>query len=207
MRAPAIAGFLVLGLLGGPLHAFDTSFGGQIGLAQPQSDLAAGKWLTGRGGASAGLYGLIDLGNSHALRARADATFIRPGTINLIDGGGGTQLYAENARTRLLIAGLDYNYFILQHAFEGPYVIMGLGYAWASFTGARIVPGGLDAPPADWPARQSAQSLQYALGMGWRFSPHLGGEFRFTQGAFRDVGVPYTMVKSPILNLGLTLDF
>jgi len=207
MRTPAIASILGLGLLGGPLLAYDAYLGGQIALVQPQSDLNGGKWLHGRAGASAGLYGLFDLGNSHALRARADGTFVRAGKINIVDGGGDAQLYAQDARTRILSAGIDYNYYWFQHLMEGPYAILGLGYAWASFTGARPVPGGVGAPPTSWPANQNARAVQYALGMGWKFSPRLGGEFRFTQSTFRDVGVPFGTVKAPVLSLGLTFEY
>jgi len=207
MRAQATASVLCLGLLGGPLAAGDSTFGGQIALIQPQSDLNGGKWLHGRAGVSAGLHGLFDLGYSHALRPRADLSLIQGGTINIIDSGGDSQQFAQDAKTRILAVGLDYNFYIMEHHLEGPYTIVGLGYAWASFSGARLLAGGAGTPPAVWPSNQSAGAIQYALGMGWKASPHLGGEFRFTQSTFRDIGVPFAQVKAPAFSLSLTVEY
>jgi hypothetical protein len=195
-----------LALAGVPLAAEGPALGGQIGLAQAQGDLSGGKWLRGRAGATAGLYSLFELGYGNALRPRADATFYPAGPIAVINGGGDYRRFTETAKASILDLALDYAFFMYGQHFEGPYVILGLGYSWASLTGASLQPGGL-APPAALPASQRARALQYALGAGWRFNALLGAEFRFSQSNFRHVGDADTIMKAPAFGLSLTVDF
>jgi hypothetical protein len=207
MRTTAIVLIHCLGLAAFPLLAEAPVLGGQIALVQPQGDLSGDKWFRGRAGGSAGLYELIDIRYGNALRPRLDVTLIGNGPVNIIDGGGNYHLFTENAKTRILALAVDYNFFFAGHHFEGPYSILGFGYSMLYFTGAELVPGGIGVPPDPWPASQHAHSLEYAAGMGWKFSPSLGSEFRYTQGNYRNMGTTYTIVKAPVLNLSLTLDF
>lgn len=203
MGSAAIA-LVSLALLGAPVRADAPLVGVQVALVQPESDLNGGKWLHGRAGAMAGVHAVFDLEGGHAVCVRADATYYRSGLINLFDGSGSTQLYAQDARARILALGADYNYFFTAEHLEGVYLLLGAGWSWAALTEATQVSG---PPVSAWPADQHSSSFQYALGLGWKFMPHLGSEFRFTQSSFRDLGVSGTLVKAPALSLGLTIDY
>jgi len=203
MGRPAVAPFC-LALLGCPLLAELPQFGVQVAVVQPESDLNGGKWVGGRVGASAGVHVLLDLDGGHGLCLRGDATSFRSGPIRLFDGSGSTQLYGEDAKARILALGADYRFHFASSHLEGPYGLLGAGWSWASLTGAALTEGG---PVASWPADQRATSFQFALGLGWRFLPQVGGELRYTQSSFRDLGAPGTLMKAPTLSLGLTLDY
>ena len=205
MKARAALVLGVLALPGGPLGADVPILGGQLNLVLPQGDLNGGKWARGRMGLGGGLHCTFDLSGGHALNLRGDLANLSEGQVNILTYEGSTQLYAERAKVRTLALALDYCYFMSSNPAEGPYFLIGLGQEWLRSTGARLVPGGVG-PDVAWPAEHSNSTMQYALGLGHKFRPHVGAEFRFTQGNYKNVAVPWTSMKTPTFTLSLTLD-
>ena len=206
MRTLAALVLGVLALPGGPLAANLPILGGQVSLVLPQGDLNGGKGVHGREGLGGGLHGTFDLDGGHALNLRGAFAQIREGRVNILTYDGSTQLYAEEAKVRSLALALDYCFFLSSNPAEGPYFLIGLGQQWIRSSGAHLVPGGVG-PDVAWPAEHSNSTIQYALGLGHKFRPHLGGEFRFTQGNFKNVALPWTSMKTPTFTVSLTLDY
>ena len=205
MRFRAALAFGVLALLGGALKAGAPILGGQLSLALPQGDLNGGKWAHGRYGLGGGLHCTFDLDGGHALNLRGDIADINEGQVNILAYDGSTMVYAERAKVRTQALALDYCFFPSSSPAEGPYFLLGLGREWIRSRDAVQVPGGVG-PAVDWPAEHSNSTLQYALGVGWKFRPHLGWETRFTQGNYKNVAVPWTAMKTPTLTVALTMD-
>ena len=206
MNRAAPLALALLALPGRVLLAGDPILGGQLTLALPQGDLNGGKWMHGRTGLGAGLHCLVDLDGGHALNLRGDWTAIREGQVNLIASDGSVQLFAEQAKVRILALGVDYNFYFSSNPVEGPYFLVGLGQSWFRSSGASQVPGGIGGPIA-WPSSHGGSALQYALGAGHKLRPHLGWEFRFTQANYGRPGIDGASLKTPMFNLSLNLDY
>jgi hypothetical protein len=192
--------------LAGPLRADEPVYGGQVSLCLPQDDLNGGKRYHGNAGLGAGVHLLWTYAGGHALRLRGDGSLLPRGPIQVQDRDRDTLLYTESAKVRLLQAGADYNFFPAGVP-EGLYFLAGLGYTWAGFYGAGLVPGGQGDLATPWPSHHSASALTYALGLGTRVTEHLGGELRFAQADLGNVGVAGTSVRALTVNASLTLDF
>ena len=208
IRLPFLAalGLAVLCGLNGPRRADVPELGGQLTVSQLESNLGgSAKWFTGKPGVGGGLHCLFDLGGGHALRPRGDVAFFRDGPIKLMSADDKVQLYQETAKIRLLSLGMDYNYFPAANNTEGFYILLGLAGSSLHCTGAAWAPGA-GTPGSAWPASQSASALSYSAGAGWRLTPHLGTELRYSQSMFKNLGISGTAVKSPVLNLSLTMD-
>jgi hypothetical protein len=204
-RAALAAGLLAAATL--PVAAAPSPvLGGQVTLAFPQGDLNGGKWMHGRTGLGLGLHCIEPLDGGHAVNLRGDCVWIQQGQVNILTGDGSTQLYAEQAKVRILSLSLDYEFYFSGDPHEGPYFFIGLGQSWMSHTDASLAPGGVGAPVA-WPGSSSASAVQWSLGVGSKFRPRLGYEFRFTQANYSGVGIGGTSMKTPMFTLALTTDF
>jgi hypothetical protein len=195
-RAGAALVAAALALAGAGLGAEPLEWGGQAALVFPQSGLDGGHWLHGGAGAGLGLHLLWPWNDGHAFRLRADAAWLPRNPLVLRDSAVGR----ERAKVRLVSAGVDYNYFPGIHP-EGPYLIAGLGYARIRCSGATVAVAG------PWPDSQDASAPMLALGLGSRFTPHLGGELRFTSATFKNLGSSGSRLQAPVLTAALTLDF
>lgn len=195
-RAAAALAAVVLALAGGALRAEPLEWGGQVALVLPQGDLNGGHWLHGNTGVGAGLHLLWPWNDGHAWRLRGDAAWLPRNPLVLRDA----PVDRESAKVRLLSAGLDYNYFPAIHP-EGPYLIAGIGWSRIQCTGASV------ARPGPWPDSQSATAPVLAVGLGCRYTPTLGGELRFTEVTFKNLGASGSRLQAPMLTAALTLDF
>jgi hypothetical protein len=195
-RIAAALAAAALAVAGGPLAAEPMEWGGQVALVFPQGDLNGGHWLHGSTGAGCGLHGLWPLDGGHAFRLRADGAWLPRNPVMLEDA----PVDQESAKVTLLSFGVDYNYFPGIHP-EGPYLIAGLGYSWIRCYGVTA----LSAAP--WPDHQEASAPEVAVGLGSRFTPHLGGELRFSTATFKDLDSSGTRMKAAMLTAALTLDF
>lgn len=206
--ALATLGFTLLGGLTSPLRADAPIFGGQFTLSQAESNLGGtSRYFSSRIGAGGGLHCLIDLGGGHALRPRGDVAFFRSGPVKVMASDSSVELYREDAKSRILSLGVDYNYFTTYSHEEGGYFLLGVGRSKLQCTGAVLTSVGMGTPPVPLPSTQSATATSFSVGFGWRLTPHLGSEFRFSQAAFKNVGTDSSMVRAPTLNLSLTMEF
>ncbi|MGA2080710.1 MAG: hypothetical protein ABSH53_08890 [Holophaga sp.] len=196
-----------LGLGGGPLRADDRLVGAQVALDMPQSDMNGGKWYHGQTGLGLGVHWVFWHHDNHAFRLRGDGIFYPRGPINVFTSDGATQLWTLSAKTRIVETAVEYNFYFNSTDQEGLYLIMGLGYSWATFYGGQLVPGGGSAPSnIPWPNSTRGNSNLYSLGMGSRVTRNLGWEFRFTQAYYMNLGPGGTGVKDPTLSLAMTFD-
>jgi hypothetical protein len=195
-RAVAALVAAALAVAGGPLEAEPVEWGGQVALALPQGDLNGGHWLHGNIGLGGGLHALWPLNEGHAFRLRVDGAWLPRNPLVLRDA----PVDRESAKVRLLSAGVDYNYFPAIHP-EGPYLIVGLGYGRIQCDGVTVAAAG------PWPGSQRASAPVAALGLGSRWTPHLGGELRFSSATFKDLGSPGSRMRAPMVTAALTLDF
>jgi hypothetical protein len=167
-----------------------------------------GKWLHGMSGLTAGVHWVFFHHDNHDLRLRGDGTFYPRGPINVFTDDGATQLWTMSAKTRIVETALEYNFYFNSINEENLYLIIGLGYSWATFYGAQLIPGGgIEPSSTPWPETTRAVGNLYALGLGDRLSRHLGCEFRFTQVFYHGLGPGGTGVKDPTFALAGTFDF
>lgn len=205
MKGPAAA-LALAALAAAGLGAQSVDFGAQVTLAKPVMDVDGGSWFKGRGAVGFGLMAPFLVSRNHALVPRLDVLDLKAGPVNLVSGDNAYRLYTERAKVQLRSLGMDYDYFFRSEE-EGGYLGCGLAYAQARFTGQTLVNMDAGVAPSAWTANQTKQSLQYALQTGWKFNPFLGCEFRFTQGDYKGVAAPGTIVKAPVFALSLTAEF
>jgi hypothetical protein len=195
-RIAAALAAAALATAGGPLGAEPLQWGAQAALAFPQADLNGGHWLHGNTGVGCGLHVLWPWDGGHAFRLRADAAWLPRNPVVLRDA----PVDRESAKVRLLSAGVDYNFFPGIHP-EGLYLIAGLGYSRIRCYGVTVASAG------PWPGSQEASAPVMAMGLGSRFTPHLGGELRLASATFKNLGRSGSRVGAPMFTAALTLDF
>jgi hypothetical protein len=171
----------LVALLAAPAFA-QASFGLSLGVSKPMGD--AKDFVDSKMGFTFGANVGIDMKGGHVLRPRLDLTQAKN------DWGSGVE--SKISTTTL---GLDYNYFVSGKATEGFYVIAGLGY---SKTKAEMSISGFGS------ADDSASALGMALGMGFRFTPLVGADLRYTTTKPDFNGVKVT---NNALNASVTFSF
>jgi hypothetical protein len=209
MRFPAILAALAAVA---PLSAEATlDYGVTATLAKPVADIEGGPWLTGRYALGIGVRLPWRIDDLSTIVPRADLLNIPEGDVHVLSFDSSTNMYNETAKAQIRSIGADYDMFFLEHRdATGPYFLAGLAWSEVRFSNVQLQPGGWGGPLPDgvsWPTEQTKKVMQYALGMGWKFTPAYGAEFRFTQGSYRSVGLPGLVVKAPVFGISLTAQF
>jgi hypothetical protein len=117
MDTKTVLSLAFLTLLGAStVWASDTSFGFQVTLSKPQSDLDDA--MDGKIGYGLGVHALVPFLNGHAIVPRVDSAVYS----NSIDTDREVKFYT-------VTIGADYNYYVSRRAGEGFYLLGGLGFA------------------------------------------------------------------------------
>jgi hypothetical protein len=164
------------------LKAQELTYGGQVAVSLPESDLGNRRFLDHKLGYGAGLQLAIAFPGGRMIVPRVDYTAFRNGDN-------------ADAKARTFQVGVDYDYFpCTQRANDGLYVGVGLGYGATEFK--------LNTPVG--PQSDTPNNVYYAAQVGCMFTRHLGAELRYVYAQYRPLfcGSDIT-VDSPTLNASL----
>jgi hypothetical protein len=197
-------------MLGSTLTAQAVFIGGQATASFGQGDFNGGQWLgSSKPGYGGGLRLPIDFENRNVIVPRVDVMSYKQRPLDIIQGDKSVMLYSEAADVRVMSFGVDYD-LALGEQDTGFYILAGLGYSRGYFKNPVLRAGGLPyatPAPSQLIPNQNTGSGQYAVGVGWHLTRHLGVESRFTQSNFRGVGGGWTEVKAPAFNFSATCRF
>jgi len=182
-----------LALIASPAFAQNAHFGLQGGISMPQSD--AKDLVDSKTGITLGLAVPIDLKGGHVLRPRLDYTKTKGSQSGTIYGYSGS---ADVEITTTMI-GMDYNYYVSGKATDGFYLIAGLGYANTKLA-ATLNVSGFGSASGD----SSAGGMALAFGVGYQFTPLVGGDIRYTT---TEPSIEGEKIKNDAVNIVITFTF
>jgi hypothetical protein len=173
-----LAGLTMLGA--STVQAADTTFGFQLTVASPQSDLD--KYVDGKIGYGAGIHALVDMSDGHAIVPRLDyMSYSRSND-------------SYDAKFSALNIGADYNYYISRRAGEGFYVLAGLGYSSGKFESDYL----------DYSVDETKGALYLQAGLGYSFTKNFGAELRYQHASYSFEGTDRT---APSIQASFTVRF
>lgn len=167
----------LLATTGLPATSQEAKFGGQLTLSKPQGDLDT--VVDGKLGYGLGAHVFVGFKDGHALVPR----------IDYLEHKNSRYGFDYTYKTTKL--GADYNYFVGKKANEGFFLIAGLSYN--SIKGSSS--GG---------SSETKSNLGFGAGLGYMFTPHLGGELKYESVSYSNNGSDF---KAPTLNLSFLARF
>jgi hypothetical protein len=181
-----MAGAALILLASSTLQAQELSYGGQVTLSLPESNLGNSGFLDSKVGGGVGLNMAIAFPGGHTIVPRIDYTVFQ----NSSKG---------DAKAQMLQVGADYDYYLLtQQANDGVYVGLGLGYGSTKFQ-QNTPSGSLNDTP---------NNIYFAAQAGCMFTRNFGAELRYTYAEYKpEFDGAKSTVDAPTLNASFICRF